>query len=56
MIAYLYCPIITTLIFLLAQTLLFAIYAFYNPDIAANGGARCYVEPGLHSFQPVPVG
>ena len=46
---------ITTFTVLLGQTLLFAIYAFWNPDVTKNEGAHCFVEAGFH-FQPVAVG
>ena len=46
MLSYLYCIGITTFILLLSQTLLFAIYAFVNPDVSHNLGKHCFVESG----------
>ena len=38
-------------LYILAQCLIFGIFAFRNPDLAANNGFHCFVEPG--TFSPV---
>lgn len=42
-------------IFITTFTTLYGYYAILNPDLQANDGAHCFVEPG-YTMTPLPIG